>query len=179
MVGPRSGGAGNVGAGHCDAGDGGVVLRDATPDDARAIAIFQTVSWREAYAGLVPAEYLERVDANLREARWRDRLVGGDRQASVAEDAGEVVGVVSWGTSDVDDVPALELKSLYVAAEHRGSTVAARLLVRAIGTSPAHLWVFTDNPRARAFYGKHGFVLDGTSAVDPDTGVREVRMVRR
>ena len=38
------------------------------------------------------------------------------------------------------------------------------------------LWVADPNPRAQAFYRKHGFVADGTAQVED--GVREVRMVR-
>ena len=38
------------------------------------------------------------------------------------------------------------------------------------------LWVADPNPRAQAFYRKHGFVADGTAQVEG--GVREIRMVR-
>ncbi|KRE71618.1 GNAT family N-acetyltransferase [Arthrobacter sp. Soil762] len=40
----------------------------------------------------------------------------------------------------------------------------------------AALWVADPNPRAQAFYRKHGFVADGT--VNVEDGVREIRMVR-
>ena len=40
----------------------------------------------------------------------------------------------------------------------------------------AALWVADPNPRAHAFYRKHGFVADGTAQVED--GVREIRMVR-
>ena len=42
--------------------------------------------------------------------------------------------------------------------------------------SPAALWVADPNPRAQAFYRKHGFVADGTARFED--GVREIRMVR-
>jgi predicted GNAT family N-acyltransferase len=38
------------------------------------------------------------------------------------------------------------------------------------------LWVADPNPRAQAFYRKHGFVADGSAQVED--GVREIRMVR-
>jgi predicted GNAT family N-acyltransferase len=38
------------------------------------------------------------------------------------------------------------------------------------------LWVADPNPRAQAFYRKHGFDADGTAQVEG--GVREIRMVR-
>ena len=39
----------------------------------------------------------------------------------------------------------------------------------------AVLWVADPNPRAQAFYRKHGFVPDGTAQVED--GVREIRMI--
>lgn len=41
---------------------------------------------------------------------------------------------------------------------------------------PAALWVADPNPRAQAFYRKHGFAADGTARFED--GVREIRMVR-
>ena len=38
------------------------------------------------------------------------------------------------------------------------------------------LWVADPNPRAQAFYRKHGFVADG--AAQAEGGMREIRMVR-
>lgn len=51
--------------------------------------------------------------------------------------------------------------SLYVAAAYRGTGLTSTLLTRAIGEKPAQLWVFQDNPRAHAFYAKHGFGYQG------------------
>lgn len=150
----------------------------ATTSDAEAIAVFQTECWREAYAGLVPQAYLDRVGVDERAARWRDRLVSGTRQVVIAEVNGVITGTVSWANEETTDVPPLELKSLYVAATHRGTGLAAALLALSIGTAPAHLWVFEGNFRAQRFYGKHGFRLDTRREVDPDTGVAVARMVR-
>ena len=50
----------------------------------------------------------------------------------------------------------------------------------ALGDDPASLWVLEDNPRARAFYRRHGFDPDGavkTHTVD-GAAIREVRLVR-
>jgi len=165
-----------LGSGH---NSPGVQLRPARPSDIRSIAEFQTDCWREAYRSLVPPAYLDRVSVEDREARWHDRLLSGARQIALAEVDGALVGVVSWGYSDTPDAPALELMSLYVAAEHRGTGVAAALIERALGKAPAHLWVFEDNPRAQAFYLRHGFRSDGHRKVDPDTGLWEMRFIRR
>jgi ribosomal protein S18 acetylase RimI-like enzyme len=152
-----------------------VVLRAAGVADVAAIAEFQTACWREAYQGLVPQEYLDRVGAAQRAARWHERLITGAREAAVAFLDDEVVGVVSWGRPS----PAgLELMSLYVGAGQRGTGLAARLLERAVGREPAYLRVFSGNGRAQAFYRKHGYRPAGGQATDPDTGLREERYAR-
>jgi GNAT superfamily N-acetyltransferase len=66
---------------------------------------------------------------------------------------------------------------LYVVAAEHGTGAGAALLDTVIGAhESAALWVADPNPRAQAFYRKHGFVPDGT--VNVDDGVREIRMVR-
>jgi ribosomal protein S18 acetylase RimI-like enzyme len=69
--------------------------------------------------------------------------------------------------------------SLYAGADFRGDGTARSLLMFALGEEPAHLLVFDSNHRAQSFYRKHGFGFDGHRQIDPDTGVMEVRMVRR
>ena len=47
-----------------------------------------------------------------------------------------------------------------------------------IGDGGAYLWLATDNARARAFYRKHGFELDGAEQFDTEWSCHESRMVR-
>jgi acetyltransferase (GNAT) family protein len=62
------------------------------------------------------------------------------------------------------------------AADH-GTGVGAALLEAVVDPEePAALWVADPNPRAQAFYRKHGFVADGAAQVEG--GMREIRMVR-
>ncbi len=154
-------------------------IRLALPTDAVAIAEFQTDCWREAYAGVVPAAYLDRVGVAEREIKWRDRILTGSRHVALAELRGSILGVVSWGTTPMDDTPPLELMSLYVAPAQRGTGLAARMLSCAAGVGPAHLWVFEANTRGQAFYQKHAFHPHGRRAIDPDTGLEELLYVRR
>lgn len=69
--------------------------------------------------------------------------------------------------------------SLYLLVDVHGGGAGQALLDAAIGTEPAQLWVATDNPRARRFYARNGFVADGTEIVDIGHGdLAELRMVR-
>lgn len=153
------------------------MVRRATPADVVAVTDCQTACWREAYAGLVADEYLDSAEVERRRLdRWRERLAGG-RDVWLADADGRVVGVASAATGNED--PPRQLMSLYLRAAHQGTGLADRLLAAAVGTGPASLWVFAANPRAQRFYARHGFRPDGTEQDDPDTGLAEIRMVRR
>lgn len=171
------------------AGAGGAVLRPARVGDSARIAAFHTACWRDAYRGIVPDDYLERVGVDERARSWTRRMASGARAVVLAESGKRrpgrdpcLVGIVSTRLSHDPterDVPTLELASLYVARTCWGTGLAARLLDAAIGSAPAQLWVFEANGRARRFYEKHGFGADGNRKIDENTGVWECRYVRR
>jgi hypothetical protein len=72
---------------------------------------------------------------------------------------------------------ARQLYVLYVYAAHHGMAVGPALLEAVVDPEESvALWVADPNPRAQAFYRKHGFVADGTAQVEG--GAREIRMVR-
>jgi GNAT superfamily N-acetyltransferase len=152
--------------------------RPAVMSDAQSITVFHTQCWLDSYSGIVPQNYLEGIDLRDREVSWRDRLSSDLRHTALALRGDVIVGLVSWARTDQGDLPGLELMSLYVSASYRGSGVAHALLERALGGAPAHLLVFEENPRARAFYAKHGFSADGYREMESRTGVWELRMVR-
>ena len=139
-------------------------------------------SWRETYRGVMRDEVLDDPELpSIRERFWTDILTDERYRATsvvVAERGGEVIGIALGGPSESSDVPwAVQLYVLYVVAVEHGSGVGAALLDAAIGAhDSALLWVADPNPRAQAFYRKHGFVADGT--VNVEDGVREIRMVR-
>jgi predicted GNAT family N-acyltransferase len=70
-----------------------------------------------------------------------------------------------------------QLYVLYVYAADHG-TDAGRTLLEAVidPAEPTAPWVADPNPRAQAFYRKHGFAADRTARYED--GVREIRMVR-
>jgi hypothetical protein len=62
------------------------------------------------------------------------------------------------------------------AADHGTGAGSALLEAVVDPEESAALWVADPNPRAQAFYRKHGFVADGAAQVED--GMREIRMVR-
>ena len=157
-------------------------IRAATLSGAEAAAASHIACWREAYADIVdPAELAKRTsDLTERTERWRHIIANFPPRWLAVEETGKVVGFAAAGPGRDDDIDVeLELYALYVRAAHHGTGLADRLLAKAVGEAPAYLWVFEANPRARAFYTRHGFRPDGARKLDPFFEQPEIRMVRR
>ena len=128
-----------------------VRVRQARVEDAAEMARVNVRSWRETYRG---------------------------NRVALAERDGDVIGIAMAGPAQNSKSQwGTQLYVLYVVAAEHGTGAGAALLDAVIGPDDAAaLWVADPNPRAQAFYRKHGFVADGTVMVDD--GVREIRMVR-
>jgi ribosomal protein S18 acetylase RimI-like enzyme len=138
--------------------------------------------WRQAYAGLMPQEYLDSLDPGQFAEKWRVRLATTHPGATrlVARDDGGIAGFATAGPPRLEDAPVdLELYAINVLARAHGTGLADTLLDAAIGDRPAYLWVVEGNERAIAFYRRHGFADDGGRDVDSESGATEIRMVRR
>jgi len=162
-----------------------VVIRPARHEDARTLAEVHALTWEEAYRGLVPDEVIDGRSVEERERIWHEMLDRGDSVHRVGEVDGVVAGFVSIGPTREHDRPLWgELYAIYVRKAHWGSGLAVELMLageqalRDLGYPQATLWVLRDNPRARAFYEKQGWRLDG-SEKDFAAGVVEVRYERR
>lgn len=163
-------------------------LRGATIHDAAAIARIRVDSWRAAYAGIVPARILERMDAAAFAPRLALRLGGADHGILAAQAAdGAVEGFVIAGPSrDEDAQGAGEIGAIYLAPEARGRGIGAALLEAACegladrGFGSVVLWVLTANAPARRFYERHGFARDGAAQMLDfgGTPIEEIRYRR-
>jgi ribosomal protein S18 acetylase RimI-like enzyme len=160
-----------------------LTVRPAQVDDVAQMARVIVRCWQETYRGLMPDELLD--DPGLPAARerfWTAALTDEryrENRVAVAEREGELLGVAMSGPPlDAGATWARQLYVLYVHAADHGSGAGPALLEAVVDPEDSVvLWVADPNPRAQAFYRKHGFVADGATQVD--SGVREIRMVRR
>ncbi len=161
----------------------GYVVRDARPTDADEIGRVHIQVWREAYAGLMPADYLAALDPQASVSRWAEMLAqpaDGVRRLVGVAPAGEVVAIAAAGPSRDDDAPTpWELWAINVLAAHHGTGIADLLMGQLVGTGPASLWVLRGNERAMRFYARHGFQPDGAVKPHEATATTEDRWVRR
>lgn len=162
--------------------DSAIVVRAARIGDVGAMARVHVISWQETYRGLVSDAFLDdpgRLPA--RERMWTAMLTEdrfAKNRVAVAERDGVVIGIAMSGPAEDADAPSpTELAVLYLLADAHGSGAGAELLDAVIDPyEDAALWVADPNPRAQAFYVKHGFVADGTTRLEGT--IRAIRMVR-
>jgi ribosomal protein S18 acetylase RimI-like enzyme len=157
-----------------------VVVRPFEPQDAPACARIHVTGWRTAYRGVVGDALLDDPAwARDREALWARAAAGeqlppgGHREVAAS---GAVLGWSLWGPVRIQDRPGIavlddpargELWALYVDPDAWGTGVADALMRSALaglaaqGRRDVRLWVLAENPRARRFYARHGFVPTG------------------
>jgi ribosomal protein S18 acetylase RimI-like enzyme len=140
-------------------------IREATLDDARAIATIHVQSWQAAYQGIIPASYLQSLSIERREAIWCELLLKRASETFVAENQGVVQGWINIGPSrDADAHPqTAEVWALYVDPRYWAQGIGTALWTEAakrfsqMGFAKATLWVLRDNQRAIRFYQAAGF----------------------
>ena len=139
-------------------------------------------SWQETYRGIMSDAVLDDPDfLATRERFWTTALTDEryrENRSAVAERDGGLVGIAMSGPPlDADAGWARQLYVLYVYAADHGTGAGPALLEAVVDPQESvALWVADPNPRAQAFYRKHGFVADWNAQVED--GVREIRMVR-
>jgi GNAT superfamily N-acetyltransferase len=124
-------------------------------------------TWRAAYRGIVPDDYLEGLSYDESERLWQDAIEAGGC-AFVAEDGTGVFGFASGSprerfSRELREYEG-ELKTLYVLPSRKGAG-AGRQLVGAVarhfadrGVNSMLLWAFAENHAARGFYESLGGV---------------------
>jgi RimJ/RimL family protein N-acetyltransferase len=165
----------------------GITIRPAVAADADAIALVHVLSWQAAYRGLLPQDYLDRLDPAPRAERWRQVLAeagparGGVLVAGDEAAPGDprIVGFAGYQpTRDTDADPAVtgQLSTIYLVPEVWGTGTGRRLLAGAVaglaaaGYADATLWVLDGNQRACRFYAAAGWAPDGTHQDDTRPG---------
>jgi GNAT superfamily N-acetyltransferase len=163
-------------------------IRAALPEDALAVARVHVRSWQVAYRGLIPQAYLDGLKPEVWAAKYGFQRTDPDRPTTlVAVDDACVRGLAMTGPYRGDGLPNFgELLAIYVDPEHWDSGVgrllaaAAREQLRRNGFAEAALWVLDGNARARRFYERDGWALDGARQTKTVAGaaLEEVRYRR-
>jgi ribosomal protein S18 acetylase RimI-like enzyme len=149
-------------------------IREAEPEDAKAIAGVHVRSWQAAYRGQLTDEYLDGLSVEERLEQHRRSLEEprAEWRTWVADDGGRVVGFAVTGPSeDADAEPSTaEVYAIYLEPDRVGTGLGRGLFEHAVadlrerGFKVVTLWVLETNERARRFYEVAGWHADGAES---------------
>jgi len=143
-------------------------------DEAHAARLgdLHVACWREAYEGLMPAEYLSNLDATKRSNVWLKIIKGlGSRDGlylAKVDDA--FVGFISFGAwRGAELVNAGEIFAIYLLKAWQGTGIGKLMLDASLKQMSQHgfnnvgLWVLDSNSTAIKFYKRQGGSEAGVS----------------
>lgn len=141
-----------------------MIIRQANPGDALAIATIHVGSWQHAYRDLLPVDRLAALSIPDREQQWHQQLDQASPMRTIVADIdGAVVGFASWNTIPNSEPVTAMLSSLYMAPAAMGHGIGSALLDQAerdmiaVGAALGTLHVLADNAPTRAFYERQGW----------------------
>lgn len=130
------------------------------------MAEVHVATWRSAYRGLLPDDFLAGLSVDDRRAMWERVIPRDDTTVLVAATGEDVIGFCAAGRPIEEDLRTsgtVQLWTLYVL-ESAWSTGAGRDLwlaaereLRDLGAERVVLWVLDGNERAIRFYRRAGF----------------------
>jgi GNAT superfamily N-acetyltransferase len=159
-------------------------IRPAREADAGAIAHVHVDTWRTTYAGLIPDEFLARLNYERRESQWRAVLSNPDSAEWVyvaEDDAGEIVGFASGGPERSGDADYKgELYAIYVLAASQGKGIGRALTHAHVqrqleaGLTSMLVWVLAENPSCAFYESLGGQPVRERQETVGDTAIMEV-----
>ena len=148
-------------------------------DDPLEISGIYESSWKYAYKGIIPQEYLYSIPAG----RWAGSIGKAGMNNLVLTENGRIIGTASFCRSRWEKYGEYgEIVSIYFLPEFIGKGYGRLLFNKCVeelkrcGFEKVLLWVLEDNHRARHFYEKNGFIYSGTFMED-NIGGKNLREV--
>ena len=153
-----------------------MLIRPALTTDADVVACILQRIFTQTYAAAIPPDTLRRyLTQEFSPATLALKLAAPYALNLIAEVNGEVIAFSRVEPQPLPHQPAqastAELTKLYVDADFHGRGIAAQVLARTVAAAQERGWrtlwlcVWEHNPRAIAFYRKHGFAEVGHTEV--------------
>lgn len=163
------------------------MIRTAQIEDVSGIVHVHVETWRRAYFGLVPEDFLtamlNHLGSEKRSEFWRQQITHADGRSLVALENESIIGWVQGGKSrDQDSQDASEIYAIYILPSHWRRGVGRELMARVHEDLPESngttLWVLENNRPAIDFYSRLGYRPDGSTKQTKtgDAVLTEIRM---
>ncbi|MGH9207409.1 MAG: GNAT family N-acetyltransferase, partial [Acidimicrobiales bacterium] len=141
-----------------------VNLRQATPEDAKPIALLHADSWRRTYRGALPDAFLDGEVESDRLALWHDRLAApAEGEHTVVAEESDGIEAFAHTVADDDPEWGALLGNIHVSVARRGQGLGAQLMTDAAvwvdgngRRKSLYLWVLEQNTGAQRFYRRLG-----------------------
>jgi RimJ/RimL family protein N-acetyltransferase len=140
------------------------IRRFRETDDIDDVSRVYAQSWKSAYRGIVPQDYLDSIPEN----RWSEKLISELSSLWVVSDGDCIIGSSTYASARDDKFAGWgEIISIYLLPSYFHKGIGAKLLwasmdeLVAMGYSDFYLWVLEDNHLARRFYEKNGYNING------------------
>jgi ribosomal protein S18 acetylase RimI-like enzyme len=168
-----------------------ITIRPAEEKDANDIAKVHITSWQNTYKGQVPDSYLENLPSTIedRANKWKETLAKHERglRVLVAEAGKDIVGFCIVNASRDEDMAkdVGEVGAIYVDPKFLKKGIGAQLMSEGLaflseeGFNKVTLWVLTTNVKAREWYEKNGWKVEGKTKVEDrnDVQLHETRYI--
>lgn len=160
------------------------IRRLCSEDDRNALSRIYEESWRFAYKGIIPQDYLD----SIPKGQWAASADKPNISTLVLFKDGEMIGTASFCPSRFEDMAGWgEVVSIYLLPDFMGKGYGKMLFAEAVrgleemGFRDIFLWVLEENTNARRFYEKQGFVPNGKYLDDNIGGkpLREIQYVKK
>lgn len=145
-------------------------FRDATPEDAPALARLGARSFFETFGHLYDPADLALFLQSHAVSEWVKQLADPEFAVRVGEADGQLAAYAKVGPPSLPFEPrghSTEIRQFYILKPWHGTGASKTLMEWALaearkrGAEHLYLSVFTDNHRARRFYARYGFVEEG------------------
>lgn len=148
-------------------------------DDPLEISNIYESSWKYAYKGIIPKDYLNSIPTG----QWANSINKLGLNTLVLTEHERIIGTASFCKSRWEKYSDFgEVVSIYFLPDYIGKGYGSLLLKKCMeelkqrGFDKVLLWVLEDNHRARKFYEKFGFVYSEVF-MDDNIGGKDVREV--
>lgn len=152
----------------------------SSTDDKLSISKIYAESWKYAYRGMIPQDYLD----SISEGQWVSYLSNPDRKTLLCLENDIMIGTSSFSNSRSEQFEGWgEIISIYLLPEYIGKGYGKQLIefavleLKKLGYDNIFLWVLEENSKARRFYEKAGFISTD-DYINARVGGKEVKEIR-
>ena len=141
--------------------------------DAYEYTVCHVSCWQAAYKGIIPIDYLDNMinEIEQRTEKLKKNLIEmTDYSYYYAAINDKMIGRLIFGKSNDEDKPnAGDVAAIYLVEECWNKGYGKKMMDFAIaelkskGYDEIIVWTLEENSRARLFYEKYGFTLDGAT----------------